>query len=404
MKKYFVYLMAVVTMILGGCEDDKSDRPGADGPPVKAPVTGITLEHSTMVKMVGQTEMLAHTVIPFNAGNKAVTWTSSNPSVVDIDNMGDFIARDIGTATITVTTVEGNFSATCVITVNKFEGVLVEGVSFDVVGLDIETARRVRLNPIFAPLNATDKRLLWEIEDPTVVSVTNGIVRGVGPGTSTIKITTRDGGFTAECVVNVSDDFLVNDFEWEDLGTTFPFLAASATGKAEVTLAPDGEPGRVLHVHGTDVNAEWGVVGIRGHPIYSVKLPEGKKLGDYTSLSLDSYVFRGSDTGGTSSDGAGWYGGGAILYVTNINGGNVLREGFGYNWRTWGSRTVSGNPVSDGGDWNPRQWARGMTIGFSAVFGDKWTDDYKNLTEFMIGASSDSGAINFLIDNVILKK
>jgi len=405
LKKYFVYLMAAVVMIIAGCEDEGSNRIVNDGPPTKAPVSGITLEFNSLVKMVGQAEMLLHTIHPENAENKAVTWTSSNPAVVDIDNMGDFIARDIGVATITVTTVEGNFSATCEITVNKFEGTPVEGVVFDIEKLDIDIAKRVRISPVFDPLNATDKRLVWVSDDESVATITNaGIVEGKGPGTATITITTRDGGFTADCIVTVSEDFLIEDFEWVDIGFSFPLLAASASGINQVALAPDGAPGKVLHVHGTDVLAEWGVVGNRGHPLFPVKLPEGKKLGDFSALVFDSYVFRGSDTGGTSSDGAGWYGGGALLYVTNINGGNVLRDGIGYNWRVLGGRTVSGNPGSDGGDWNPREWARGMTIEFSAVFGDNWTDDYKNLTEFMIGASSDSGAMNFLIDNVKLKK
>lgn len=395
--------MAVAAMIMSGCKDEY-DKIGGGEAPTKAAVTGVVIDPPTMVRTLGKWGMLAYSVLPANAGNKAVTWATSDASIVEVDNMGDIIAKSIGKAIITVTTVEGNFSATCEVTVERFAGTPVTRVTMDKDNLNIETARKTRLMAIIEPSNATIKSVKWFSDDESVATVVNGLVQGVSPGTATITVITDDGDFEAECTVTVSEDFLIDDFEWVSVGTTYPMLNATASGKVEVELAPDGEPGQVLHVHGANVDSQWGVVGNRGHAIFSVKLPEGKVLGDFTSLTFDSFVLRGSDTGGTSDDGAGWYGGGAIVYITDIDGGNVLNKNLGYNWRYLGGITIDPDAPDPANVWSPRQWARGMTIVFSVVFGDDWTDKYKDLNEFKIGASSDSGAINFLIDNVMLKK
>ena len=80
------------------------------------PVTGVTLNKTSTSLYVGDTETLTATVAPDNATDKTVTWTSSNPSVATVEN-GVVTAVAPGTATITVTTADGSFTATCAVTV-----------------------------------------------------------------------------------------------------------------------------------------------------------------------------------------------------------------------------------------------------------------------------------------------
>ena len=81
--------------------------------------TGVSLDKtSETLTSKGQTVMLTATVMPSNASNKSVTWTSSNTSVATVSDTGLVTAKGEGTATITVTTADGsNKSATCKITV-----------------------------------------------------------------------------------------------------------------------------------------------------------------------------------------------------------------------------------------------------------------------------------------------
>ena len=83
------------------------------------PVTGVTLSQtqaSLYYNRTPNTLTLTATVAPDNATNKAVTWTSSDTSVATVEN-GVVTAVAPGTATITVTTADGGFTATCAVTV-----------------------------------------------------------------------------------------------------------------------------------------------------------------------------------------------------------------------------------------------------------------------------------------------
>ena len=90
------------------------------GQSAPAAVTGVTLDKATATVQISKTITLTATVAPANAGNKSVTWASSNEAVATVAN-GVVTGVAEGTATITVTTVEGAFTAQCVVTVTKDE-------------------------------------------------------------------------------------------------------------------------------------------------------------------------------------------------------------------------------------------------------------------------------------------
>ena len=78
--------------------------------------TGVTLNKSSLNLQIGGNETLTATVVPANASDKSVTWSSSNTNVATVSN-GKVSGVAAGTATITVTTVDGNKTATCTVTV-----------------------------------------------------------------------------------------------------------------------------------------------------------------------------------------------------------------------------------------------------------------------------------------------
>jgi len=91
-------------------------------PPEPVAVTGVSLNKTTLSLTVGEIEYLHATVSPANATNKATDWTSSNANIATVDKYGDVTAVAPGTATITVTTVDGNYKATCAVTVTAPTG------------------------------------------------------------------------------------------------------------------------------------------------------------------------------------------------------------------------------------------------------------------------------------------
>ena len=82
-------------------------------------VDKVTLNKTSATLEKGQTLQLNATVEPTNATNKNVTFSSSNTAVVTVTSSGKVTAKDVGTAIITVKTVDGEFTASCVITVTK---------------------------------------------------------------------------------------------------------------------------------------------------------------------------------------------------------------------------------------------------------------------------------------------
>lgn len=81
-----------------------------------ANVTGVSISPTTASIEVGDTVVLTPTVSPDNAANKNVTWSSNNTSVATVSN-GVVTGVSAGTAVITVTTVDGGYTATCTVTV-----------------------------------------------------------------------------------------------------------------------------------------------------------------------------------------------------------------------------------------------------------------------------------------------
>jgi len=77
------------------------------------PVTGVKLNQTAATLLQGSTLQLTAIFAPVYATNKKVTWSSSNSSVASVDTTGKITALAAGTATITVTTEDGNKTATC---------------------------------------------------------------------------------------------------------------------------------------------------------------------------------------------------------------------------------------------------------------------------------------------------
>ena len=84
---------------------------------VKVPVTGVTLDKTTVTIKKGKTLQLTATVKPSNASNKNVTWKSNYSSRAKVDSNGLVTAVSPGRAAITVMTADGSYTAKCVVIV-----------------------------------------------------------------------------------------------------------------------------------------------------------------------------------------------------------------------------------------------------------------------------------------------
>ena len=163
-------------------------------------VTQVTLDVKTKELVEGESFTLKATVSPDNASDKSVTWSSSDEAIAKVDQNGKVTAVKAGTATITVTTKDGNKTASCAVTVIA----KVASVSLDKTAITLAEGETQTLTATISPDNAQDKSVTWSSSDEAVAKVDqNGKVTAVKAGTTTITVTTKDGGKTATCAVTV---------------------------------------------------------------------------------------------------------------------------------------------------------------------------------------------------------
>lgn len=163
-------------------------------------VTGVSLSKAATSIGLGLSEQLEATISPADATNKALTW-SSDSSNATVSSTGLVSAQALGSATITATTVDGSFVASCLVTVIP---VPVTGVTLDKSSLSLAAGKSATLAATIAPANAANRAVAWSSSDNNVAVVSEGTVLGLAAGTATITAKTSDGGFTASCVVTVT--------------------------------------------------------------------------------------------------------------------------------------------------------------------------------------------------------
>ena len=117
-------------------------------------VTSVTVSPTAATISIGGTQQLTETVLPANATNKSVTWSSSNTAVATVSTSGLVTAVAIGSATITVTTQDGNYTATSVITVATIP---VTSVSVSPPAATLSVGGTQQLTATVLPANATNK-------------------------------------------------------------------------------------------------------------------------------------------------------------------------------------------------------------------------------------------------------
>ena len=170
---------------------------------VSQPVTGISLNQSSISIIKGKTYQLSASIQPSGASNRNVTWSSSNSNIATVSSSGKVSAKAAGTATITVKTKDGSKTAKCTVTV-KNEPIKVTGVSLNRSQITLFAGKSENLTAAVKPSNAANKGITWQSSNTNVATVdSSGRITARTEGTATITVKTNDNGKTAKCTVTV---------------------------------------------------------------------------------------------------------------------------------------------------------------------------------------------------------
>lgn len=169
---------------------------------VYQPVTELRMDNRSMTVNTGEDIQLTATILPYDADNKSIVWSSDNPDVADVNGKGVVTGVKAGQTVIRATSEDEGISDFCVVTVNQ----PVTGVSLSKSELSFsKIGDAEQLVASVQPADATNKELNWSSSDESVAIVSNGRVLCSGYGSAIVYVTTVDGGYMASCVVTADD-------------------------------------------------------------------------------------------------------------------------------------------------------------------------------------------------------
>lgn len=165
---------------------------------VETSIKKVTLDETNIEMAKGEEKTISATVEPSDTTmSKELTWESSNPDVVTVDENGKIEAISGGRATITATSVNG-VSASLNVVVN----VPITNATINKESLTMNKGTEEQLEVTIEPSDATDQEITWTTDDDEVATVDeNGKVTAVGAGETTI--TAKVGSFTLTTDVEV---------------------------------------------------------------------------------------------------------------------------------------------------------------------------------------------------------
>jgi uncharacterized protein YjdB len=163
-------------------------------------VKSITLHTRNISLLKGATFQSIATIVPSNATNKTVIWSSAVASIATVSNSGLITAVGNGTGIITCFTQDGNKTASIIVRVTT----PVSSVRLNQTALALTRNTTYQLASIISPPTASNRVVIWSTSNSAIATVSSsGNVRGIAIGSAVITAQTSDGSFRTACNVTV---------------------------------------------------------------------------------------------------------------------------------------------------------------------------------------------------------
>ena len=219
-------------------------------------VTGVTISTTSTTIYAGSTKTLVATVLPINATDKAVTWSSSDNTIATVSNNGLVTALATGATTITVTTHDGGYTASCAVAVEE-----ATVTTLAIVGAPVISAETCNYDAIADNSEDVTSSATWSITSGSqyaTINPNNGHVTILnGASESTVTIQAVYAGLTA--TTNVTLTYVSGAESETTTESTVDVGGNTTTVTATVTEYEDGSSVEVVETVITD--AEGNLVG-----------------------------------------------------------------------------------------------------------------------------------------------
>lgn len=168
---------------------------------VVQPVVGVTMEKHSLSLKVGGSEQLYANVLPVNADNKKLIWSSTDNEIAEVDAEGNVTALKPGNAFIKATSEDNPMAVdSCKLTV--LQPVTGISLNYSKYGFN-QIGATAQLIATITPDDASNKEVQWHSSNESICFISNGTIVSTGYGTCVVLATTVDGGHLASCIVDV---------------------------------------------------------------------------------------------------------------------------------------------------------------------------------------------------------
>ena len=240
-------------------------------------VNGISLSKKEIKLISGENETITATLTEGTTGK--ITWESSAPDIVKVENGKITAVGESGTATITVKVEGTEYKATCTVKIIQKITTITAG------NIEMNIGDTQKINVTTTPTEGLIEDLEYTSGSPTIATVgADGNVKGIAEGTAVITIRGKNSGVSTTCTIKVTPKVTkITKITASDLT-----LEPGKTGKLNVTIEPTNQTEGVTYTSGTQSVATVGEDGtvnalIEGTTIITIR---GKKSGVSTTCTV----------------------------------------------------------------------------------------------------------------------
>ena len=240
-------------------------------------VQGISLSKKEIKLVSGESETITATLTEGTTGK--ITWESSAPDIVKVENGKVTAVRESGTATITAKVEGTEYKATCTVKIIQKITTITAG------NIEMNIGDTKKINVTTTPTEGLIEDLEYTSGSPTIATVgADGNVKGIAEGIAVITIKGKSSGVSTTCTITVTPKVIkITKIAASDLT-----LEPGKTGKLSVTIEPTNQTEGVTYTSGTQSVATVGQDGTvnaltEGTTIITVK---GKVSGVSTTCTV----------------------------------------------------------------------------------------------------------------------
>lgn len=167
-------------------------------------VESISFKQTELTASLGETISLVPIILPANASQNTLNWTSSNKAVATVDNNGKVKIIKDGKVTISVETTNGKKASVNITSVTENLPIPVTGVKFNNKQHELFLGETKMLYYTISPSDADNKKVKFQVNNRGVLSIDDsGKITAKNYGNAVVLITTEDGEFDDFCSISV---------------------------------------------------------------------------------------------------------------------------------------------------------------------------------------------------------